>query len=418
MDCKKIHYFASLYIDEMMSDGEKIQFEKHCEKCEDCKTVLENTRLMTESIKKISDVSLPSNFSASLSERLRRDINRNKVRFPRMSRKIVGLAATAAVILLFVIFANSNLFTPMKYDESVEEFGGDMAHGAPSQQSTMIAEDSVASKESNVIEGSSIRQFSADTDVEVGFAGADVKTDELRTTKIDTRKIIFSGNLSLEVDNFEQAYNEVLRLAEVKGGFVQNSNIYFYDQREDEKFKAANILLRIPKDNFKLTFAKLQDIGNVINQGISGDDVTDRYFDTEAAAKNLEIQEERLRKILEKAEKIEDVLRIENELSRIRLQINQLRGQLLNLNRHIEMSTISIDIREVRDLTATINPIDEGLWARAVSSLRKTINKLVDLFEKLFIAFFAALPIMAIVIMILLPVGIIAKMIWKRSRRD
>lgn len=68
MDCKKIHYFASLYIDEMMSDGEKIQFEKHCEKCEDCKTVLENTRLMTESIKKISDVSLPSNFSDLLAK--------------------------------------------------------------------------------------------------------------------------------------------------------------------------------------------------------------------------------------------------------------------------------------------------------------------------------------------------------------
>jgi len=306
MDCRKIHYFASLYIDEMMSDEEKIQFEKHCEECEECKTVLGNTRLMTESIKKISDVSLPSNFSASLSKRLSRNSNKKKVRFPRMTRTIAGLVATAAVILLFVVFANPNLFVPMTYDASDEKFASDMDLGAPAPQSTMIAGDSFVSKKSNIIEGSSTREFSSEANVE--FADANIKTDDIRTTNIDARKIIFSGNLSLEVDNFDQAYNEVLHLAEVKGGFVQNSNVYFYDQREDEKFKAASIMLRVPKHNFKLTFDELQNVGTVIHQGISGDDVTDRYFDTEAAAKNLEIQEERLRNILEKAEKIEDIL--------------------------------------------------------------------------------------------------------------
>ncbi|MGV8153716.1 MAG: DUF4349 domain-containing protein [Alkaliphilus sp.] len=417
MDCKKIHYFASLYIDEMMTDEEKIQFEKHCEECKNCKTVLENTRLMTESIKKISEISLPSNFSTSLRERINRESKKKKVKFSRRTKNIVGLVATAAVLLFFITLATQNLFTPMTYDESIEKFGGDMPQSSPAQRDLMKSEAAVDGTARNDMAKENVAGKPL---TEEGFEIelTDDETHVITATNIDSRKIIFSGDLSVEVDNFDKGYNEVLRLAEVKGGFIQNSNVYFYDQRKDEKFKAASIMLRIPKDNFKTMFEELQNIGNIIHHGMSGDDVTDRYFDTEAAAKNLEIQEERLRSILEKADKIEDILRIENELSRIRLQINQFRGQLLNLDRHIQMSTIRIDIREVKDLTATIDPIDEGLWGRAVDSLRKTINNLIDLFERLFIRLFAALPIIAIVIIILLPVAIIGKKIWKKANRD
>ncbi|MCD5413795.1 MAG: DUF4349 domain-containing protein [Clostridiales bacterium] len=419
MDCKKIHYFASLYIDGMMTDEEKIQFERHCEECKDCKTVLENTRLMTESIKKTSDVSLPSNFSASLRERLNRESKKKKMKFSRMAKSITGLVAVAAVILLFITVATPNLFMQMP-DEAMPEESGEKTHATLSasrdaDKNEAPTADDMARKE--VVEESVVGTDEVRAGAEGAMGMGAGESVDIAATNIDSRKIIFSGSLMIEVDIFDQAYNEVLRLVEVKGGFIQNSNVYYYTEREGEQLKAGNIMLRIPKDSFKVTFDEFKNIGNVIDHGMSGDDVTDRYFDTEAAAINLEIQEERLRSILEKAEKIEDILRIENELSRIRLQINQFRGQLLNLDRHIQMSTIRIDIREVKDLTATIDPIDEGLWGRAVESLRKTINNLIDLFERLFIGLFAVLPIIAIVIIILLPVVIIGKKILKKVSR-
>ena len=79
---------------------------------------------------------------------------------------------------------------------------------------------------------------------------------------------------------------------------------------------------------------------------------------------NLQRQEKRLREILATANTVEDILKVEKELSTVRTQIESITGRLKALTGKIDLSTIQLRISEVTVMTET------NFWGKLQGILR------------------------------------------------
>lgn len=91
-------------------------------------------------------------------------------------------------------------------------------------------------------------------------------------------------------------------------------------------------------------------LGDVRNRAVASRDVTDEYFDLETRLKNAIAQRDRLRALLEKASKVEEILAVEKELSRIQAELESMQGRLDRLRSEVEESTLSVTLERKRVL--------------------------------------------------------------------
>ncbi len=156
------------------------------------------------------------------------------------------------------------------------------------------------------------------------------------------RKVIKTASLSVEVQDYEAAAIKVINLAQKYSGFVADSNSY--TDRNGKKRGYVNI--RIPSLHFDAALIETGSFGDVKSQTITGDDVTENYMDLTARLNNSRREEGRMIEILEKAENINDVLRIERELSRVRGDVERSEGRLRYMDNHVSYSTMRVELYE------------------------------------------------------------------------
>jgi len=106
------------------------------------------------------------------------------------------------------------------------------------------------------------------------------------------------------------------------------------------------LTIKIPSENFDAGVESVKKLGEVKNLNITSTDVTTEYIDYKARLDTLQIQEERLLSFLSKVTLVEDMLRLESELQRVRYEIESIQGQINYIERQDEYSTFNITINE------------------------------------------------------------------------
>ncbi len=395
MNCTKFIEDMSLYLDNMLSEDERIEFEGHLKECEACSLQLNNLRLMLECINEIDEIELPSDFEATLHDKLTKETTATtkKNRFPFRLKVITSIAASIAVVIIGITAINQ---LPGNFGISMKSTGD---NAAPMERSE--AEFGVANEES--------QDFSKSLNIlDVPMTQSDgvavrSKEESLNDTLVMTtsaqRKIIKQGSLILETDAFDEAYAKIIQMIEGKDGYIQHSQTYFrYLDREnpENSLRYSNMTLRVPSSQFTEIFNQIKAMGKVTNENIGGEDITESYRNIERELENLEIQEARFQDILKQADKVEDILRIENELARVRNQINHLKASLINYDKLVDMSTLSLELEEVKDLSLRIQSSNEGVWNKAKNNFIKSINNIIAMTQRGFIGLFGLLPALAI----------------------
>lgn len=76
-------------------------------------------------------------------------------------------------------------------------------------------------------------------------------------------------------------------------------------------------------------------------------DVTEYYYDNEARIELLETRYAKLEEHLRAAEKMEDIIALEQEMSEILSELDALKGTRRHLDHQVEYSTLTIEISEV-----------------------------------------------------------------------
>ncbi len=174
------------------------------------------------------------------------------------------------------------------------------------------------------------------------------------TSPVDSRKIVRDAELSLETKEFDQAIASLTALVTDHGGYLQNQSIRGRSMYQEGYSRRASMTARVPADRLDAVVNAAGGICNIVSREFSADDITDRYFDSEAHLRSLELQEERLLEILSKAQRLEDVIDLEQALSEVRYQIEALTASLRRMDNQVAYSTLSLELTEVVEYQPSI----------------------------------------------------------------
>ncbi len=157
------------------------------------------------------------------------------------------------------------------------------------------------------------------------------------------RLIIKNADLTLRVKDVTAAADQVSQIASEAQGFVLSSSTNGTDAQH-----TAYVSIRVPADRFEATLSRLEGLAvRVLSRSVSGEDVTEEYVDLEARLRNLEATRDRLLDLLDQAARVQDALEINQALSDVQGQIEQLQGRLRYLEQSAALSTINVLLEPV-----------------------------------------------------------------------
>jgi hypothetical protein len=227
------------------------------------------------------------------------------------------------------------------------------------------------------------------------------------------KKIIKNGNLSLKVDNADKANASVTKIAKDNGGEVASSNF----RQSGTNVKSGSITVKVPVANFEKTFADLKKVASlVLTESTSGNDVTEQYVDLQAQLKNKQTEEDAFTKIMAQAQKIDDVLAVQRELSRVRGQIEQLQGRIKYLESQTNMSTITVSLTEDANISIADRWRPWQVVKETTSVLVKKVQGFVDFVIKLVILVLPVLLLYALLVLVIYKIG--RKIYFKFKKKD
>ncbi|MDN3723064.1 DUF4349 domain-containing protein [Aequorivita sp. SDUM287046] len=162
---------------------------------------------------------------------------------------------------------------------------------------------------------------------------------ENASPELEDQKIIKTARLVFETPDIENTHQKILQLASQHKGLVQSDN-----SGKDYNRIYKDLTVRIPTENFQQFINAISEEVKYFDQRtISRQDVSEEFVDLEARLKAKRILEERYLELLKKANKVEEMLQIERELSNIREEIEARQGRLQYLQNQVAMSTVNIE---------------------------------------------------------------------------
>jgi hypothetical protein len=223
-------------------------------------------------------------------------------------------------------------------------------------------------------------------------ASSSLAAGESGASDID-RKIVRTGDMTLEVNDITVAITGVAAVAKDLNGYVVSSN-----KSGDQDITYGQISIRVPSDRFDEAFDKLRQLAvNVPNERTDSQDITEQYSDLQTQLRNLEATEAQYLEILKKAEKVEDILAVQRELSNVRGQIEQIKGRIQYLDRTSDMALINVNLQKTKPLGGTAWSALETLKSAARGLV--TFGKvLADVF--IWVALFS--PVWIIILLVVL----------------
>lgn len=329
----------------------------------------------------------------------------NDFKFPRITPKGVLLSVLAVILFLFVYsvtdsamrrssssfglssVGDSLLIAP-SYTQGQKGYGG----GTP----PYAAEYDMAYNEGYAVSGSAAREMAP------SFMPSPVPS----SPPAGDAKLVKSSYLSLLVRNMDEAALAITNIRIRLGGQVGNASFSEYERG----VKTGSITIWVPSARFEEAVAEIKKLAlRVENDNTNVSDVSAQFVDFTARLKILKAGEEALVELMKRSGKISDVLEVTRELNNTRSQIEQIQGQLDYLSRQVDLSAITISLREE---ASPASGTDE--W-RPLGVIREAMKEtLVDLTHvvDLLLIFIVRLPMLLLVIAFW---WLIIWVLWKAS---
>lgn len=157
------------------------------------------------------------------------------------------------------------------------------------------------------------------------------------------RHVIRKASLELRSPDVRAVFAKIpLVLNEGLGEFVQDSSLTGTVERPE-----ASLTLLVAADRLSAVLNELRELGTVASERVAGEDVSGTVVDLEARLQNERRIEKELLELLDKRPDapLKELLEVRNELSRVRLVIEQLAGQREHLGRLVSLATVLVIVR-------------------------------------------------------------------------
>ncbi len=241
-----------------------------------------------------------------------------------------------------------------------------------------------------------------------GYYTGDVATDsdmsvESESTAESTtpRKVIVTLEFTLQVQDFTAASKALEKLVGESDGYIEYAHVSGESQANGE----GTYTLRIPVDKVDTFAAAMEQVGTVSSRSRNEEDITDQYYDVQAAIDAKTAQRDRLLELIKKAETLSDMLQLESEFTDVQTELDQLIGQLKRYDSRVTYATVEVYIRQTA-LTQSGN-VDYGsrLWQALTDSFGTALEVLKGI---------------GVAIVWLLPYGLVALallIVWRCTRK-
>ena len=231
------------------------------------------------------------------------------------------------------------------------------------------------------------------------------------------RKLIRNVSMHLETREFDALTKSISDAVTFFGGYMEQADVsgnslYWSGERSS---RYSNITARIPENKLDAFLTEVSSQGNVTYKNESVQDVTLQYTDITSRKKTLQMEQERLWELLEKAESVDAVIALEARLSEVRYQLESIESQLRTLDNQIVYSTVYLSIQEVQVLTST-DP--DTISVRIQKGLSRSFNTLKISSVDFLVWFISSLPILAVfAVLVFIAVIILKKPLKRRKTR-
>ena len=150
------------------------------------------------------------------------------------------------------------------------------------------------------------------------------------------RMLVYTGSLGLEVARPDEAAAKFLALVKEWQGHLAQQ-------------QGSTYSVRIPAARFDEAFGQLKTWGRVLDEQRTASDVTEEFLDLSIRLDNARKSRDRLLALLEKADKVEDILKVEEQLRRLTEEIERMEGRRKFLADQVAMSTLTVTFAAVAD---------------------------------------------------------------------
>ncbi len=170
---------------------------------------------------------------------------------------------------------------------------------------------------------------SVDSGVDGGRAGGSLA---------EHRDIIYTGEVTVQVEQVDAAAREVAALAQRHEGFVAG------DRRSGGEHPRATLVLRVPSEHFTTAVNEIADIGTERGRDIDTEDVTEEMVDLDTRIATAQASVDRTRELLERADSISDIVEVEAELAEREARLASLQARQRELADLTSLSTITVSL--------------------------------------------------------------------------
>lgn len=215
--------------------------------------------------------------------------------------------------------------------------------------------------------------------------------------------VIRTATLSVEVRSVPKAVAAARGVAEGAGGLVATENT----ERLDDTYETSHLVLRVPQERFQEVLRELSGSGKLLSRTSNAKDVTDQVVDVDSRIATQRASVARVRELMDRAERISDVVALEGELSSRQADLESLLAQRSSLKDRTSLATITLDLTPPDARDDDGREEDTGF----LDALGGGWDAFVTMLRWIAVAFGAAFPFLV--------TGALALFVWRvlRARR-
>lgn len=228
----------------------------------------------------------------------------------------------------------------------------------------------------------------------------------------ESRKWIITMHISAETDDLDALSGALNEKIGSLGGYVEDQNVY-NGSGTGRRYRSASLTVRIPADQADAFTQDVGGLANLVSQSKSVEDVTLSYVATESRMKALETEETRLLELLSQAENMEDLLAIEDRLTEVRYELENVTSQKRLYDNQIDYATVYLSIDEVQEYT----PVEEpGVWERISKGFRDNLKGVGETIVNVLVWLISSLPSL-VVLAVIAAVAVLVTRPLRRRRK-
>jgi len=154
------------------------------------------------------------------------------------------------------------------------------------------------------------------------------------------RMLVVNVTINLEISDLQKSVAGAEAIAKEFGGYISQSSVS--QVRENEN---AQLTIMVPAAKLEQAVERVKKLGELNYESKTTEDVTTQFIDLSARINNLKKEEIALSGLLSRPGKLEEILQVENELSRVRSEIESIQGRLNFLEKETAYSKIFLNLQ-------------------------------------------------------------------------